>query len=222
MTNDIHIWIKNFYSCTNSNEAFNCLSYDEKNRANSYAFDYLRDEFIICRSTLRKVLGEFLNRSPSDICFSYSEYGKPYLSPKISSCYFNVSHSKEYFAIAISDVCMGVDIEYCQKDLELLQIAKEVFTSNEMTKLSILSKEKQLHEFYKMWTIKEACIKALGTGFNFDPKLFEIDDRFHNFRTLNCNKYKDLSDLYFTQESLNPEYSFALVTPLLKPNLVFH
>ncbi len=89
----------------------------------------------------------------------YNEYGKPYL--KNNELYFNISHSKEYIVIAVSDKEIGVDIEH--------------LTFNEKTADRICTKEERKKvktdlDFTKIWTKKEAYIKKIGMGLEYGMK----------------------------------------------------
>lgn len=209
---DIHLWIESFNENQHLIECLNSLSEDEKIRADSYAFKYLMQEFILCRGTLRKILAQYLKVTPKEIKFSYSEYGKPFVSlSKSSQLYFNISHSSEYFVIAVSECSeIGIDIEFCKKDINLFEVAQEVFTCNEIAKLSKLSEKNQILEFYKMWTIKEAYIKAIGRGFSFNPKLIEIDEHTHSFLSRDLHNHS-LQPWYFSQYFYQSDYILSVV-----------
>lgn len=90
---------------------------------------------------------------------SYGRYGKPYLRD-YPNAYFNISHSGQFVACAVSDCPIGVDIQEIvpyRRD-----IAKRVFNSDEL--LQIESSPDPSAEFTRLWTQKEAYLKMLGTG----------------------------------------------------------
>ena len=88
-----------------------------------------------------------------------NEYGKP-LAKKV---FFNVSHTENAVAIAISDGCdVGLDIE------RIRPIKDEVkrFVSSEAERIADMTDE----EFFLMWTAKESLVKAEGKGFGGHPR----------------------------------------------------
>lgn len=104
-------------------------------------------------------------------CFE-DEYGKLYLldHPDI---YFNLSHSEKYAVCAISDVQVGVDIEYCSAiDLD---IAHSYFFSQEYEYILGKPKSERINAFYDLWTLKESYMKATGLGFRLALDAFCID-----------------------------------------------
>lgn len=221
MKNFIHYYVISFESKKNNiNNLFSYLSDDEIAKANLFSFQHLRENFIICRGSLRECLSKYLFVSPQHIKFSYTPYDKPEIDfPKTEKLIsFNVSHSKDFFVIAISSaVTVGVDIEYCDQNMNVLEIAPEVFTQNEIAKLSTTAENQHIFEFFKIWTIKEAFIKALGYGFSFDPKGIEIQEDTNTFITIPSTQNKlpiGIEPWYFSQIFLHKKYSLAFVTQI--------
>ena len=80
--------------------------------------------------------------------------------------YFSLSHSGDYAACAIADSGVGVDIEECKEYLE--QIANRFFGESE--KKLVNDKE----SFYRIWTLKEALMKAVGLGMSLPMNSFSV------------------------------------------------
>ena len=89
---------------------------------------------------------------PLDI--EVNEYGKPRL--KSSRIEFSISHSKSFLACAISTNEIGLDIEEFDEKHERLK--DKVFSEEEKNKFTHSS------DITKIFTIKEAYLKYLGTG----------------------------------------------------------
>ena len=88
---------------------------------------------------------------------------------------FNVSHSGRHGLIAIAEHgCLGIDVEerVAQRDLE--GIGSMVYGPSERRLLGIAAGGDRVRLFYRLWSMKEALIKALGTGFSLSPSRFEI------------------------------------------------
>ena len=93
-----------------------------------------------------------------------AEFGKPFLPdhPELS---FNMSHSGDILAIAISSKCqLGIDIE-CYKARDTWEgLVKKCFASEEADYWYRLANTERSHAFYQFWVKKEAFVKAVGKG----------------------------------------------------------
>ena len=93
--------------------------------------------------------------------FAQSEKGKPYIDG--IRTYFNISHSGDKVICAFSDVEVGCDVE--RKTCDCLKIAQRFFAENEYKYLYNISDMGALDkEFLRIWTRKEAFVKAKGFG----------------------------------------------------------
>lgn len=90
------------------------------------------------------------------------ENGKPYL--KNHPVYFNVSHSGEYLAIAVSDSPVGIDIQK-EKTIREGMYQKVVQQKEQM----LIGTERQ-KDFLRLWALKESFVKADGRGLRISMK----------------------------------------------------
>lgn len=106
----------------------------------------------------RKIISETFHIKPHEIKFDNNEYGKPYAVNL--DIYFNISHSKNYIICAIDKNPIGVDIEKIRplKD----SVLKVFCTDKELDYIN--SSDNKKKEAIKLWTLKEAYFKAIGTG----------------------------------------------------------
>ncbi|MEZ5039491.1 MAG: 4'-phosphopantetheinyl transferase superfamily protein [Saprospiraceae bacterium] len=151
-----------------------CLSPDEKARANRFRFAKDKDSFVLTRGILRHLLGRYLQQDPKKISFAYGPQGKPSLIEP-PSLHFNVTHSGELalFAFALNQP-IGVDLEHIQRAVEIELVAKHFFSAQEIAALFMLPAAQQKQGFFNCWTRKEALIKAMGTGLAFPLAQFEV------------------------------------------------
>ena len=83
--------------------------------------------------------------------------GKPYFEN--SNIFFSISHTDKYFAVAIADSEVGIDIESkAMSDNKQQSIAKRFFLPSEAE--YIIDRE----SFLKVWTFKEAYAKMKGVS----------------------------------------------------------
>lgn len=159
---------------------FALLSTDEKARAKRFHFNKDSQAFTITRAALRLILCEHMSIRPDLLQFSYTSYGKPYLSAEqyIEPVQFNVSHSAQVGHIAITKSAeVGIDVECCTPDrkIDYMELAKRFFSLKEYNLLAGTPKAGRQVSFYRYWTCKEAYIKALGKGLSVPLNTFEIN-----------------------------------------------
>lgn len=146
------------------------LAEDERRRAGRFLADEHRRRFIACRGRVRVILGRYLQCQAEQLRFSYSGLGKPALAePQTSSLAFNVSHSGELALLAVGadGEALGADVER-RRDVRNMQgLAQRFFSSRESSGLFQLSDEPQREAFFRIWTRKEAILKATGKGLTF-------------------------------------------------------
>ncbi|WP_186333735.1 4'-phosphopantetheinyl transferase superfamily protein [Paenibacillus xylanexedens] len=129
----------------------------------------------------RSVLGEILTRvtlskltglRPAELSFTHNSYGKPELSHH-SDVQFNVSHSGDWIALISGGTDeLGVDVE---KIAPIdMQIAERFFSPTESQFLAAKPSEMQQETFYRLWTLKESYIKAVGMGLSIPLDSFAI------------------------------------------------
>ena len=153
------------------------LDDEEKRRWRGFAAERPRRQFALCRAALRLNLAERLGCSNGGLSFGYREHGKPFARVKgtPASIGFNVSHSGKHGLIAFANHShVGVDVEERAARRDLDGIGKMVYGSAERQSLSAVEGARKVHRFYRLWSLKEALIKALGTGFTLNPSGFEV------------------------------------------------
>ncbi|NEQ40924.1 MAG: 4'-phosphopantetheinyl transferase superfamily protein [Okeania sp. SIO3I5] len=162
--NNVHIWSTNLKLSSGQIEKLSTiLSSDEIERAKRFYFEKDKNRFIIARGTLRKILSRYLNIEAQKLQFAYSDRGKPYLTN--TSILFNLSHSQDLALYAITQVnLIGIDLEYIRPMNDVENLAKRFFSPQEYNLISQLPPQKQQETFFKLWTCKEAYLKATGDG----------------------------------------------------------
>lgn len=160
---------------------FEMLDQDERARAARFHFEADRREFIAAHALLRSMLTSYLD-TPSDAWrFSIDANGKPRVDPSIGSpeVEFNLSHTRGLVAVAVaSHGAIGVDVERIDAAKADFAIAQAYFAPAEVEMLRRTPAAGQPMCFFRLWTLKEAYIKAIGAGlaapldsfaFTFEP-----------------------------------------------------
>ncbi|HFX6346326.1 TPA: 4'-phosphopantetheinyl transferase superfamily protein [Acinetobacter nosocomialis] len=112
------------------------------------------------------LLAQKLNVNPEDLLFAKHEYGKPYLLNH--TLHFNHSHSQQYYALALSERVkdIGIDVEELDRKVRLDSLAQHAFHTDEYATWQNLEQDREY--WFKVWTTKEAVLKASGLGIRLD------------------------------------------------------
>lgn len=221
--NDIHIWGANLkLPLSKIEEQLKTLSSDEIERANRFHFERDKNRFIIARGTLRKILSRYLNIEPNKLQFTYSDRGKPYL--KNTPILFNISHSQDLALYAITETnLIGIDLEYIRPMNDAEGLAKRFFSPQEYKLMIQLPPEQQQETFFKIWTCKEAYLKATGDGLAGGLEKVEVcltPEKPIQFFSINGD-IEEASHWYLHQFVPQPNYIAAVAVPGKVQNLNF-
>jgi 4'-phosphopantetheinyl transferase len=150
------------------------LADDERARQRSFVSPELQRRFLAARAGLRTLLGRHLDLDPRRLSFATNEFGKPRLAGN-DQVHFNLSHCEERAVLAISDAAeVGIDLER-ERPIEHVDLAKRYFHPNEVAAITASRDEaEQRRAFFLVWTLKEAVVKALGTGLSTPLDSFEV------------------------------------------------
>lgn len=170
---------------------------------------YKKQEFLISRILLKKIIGNYLNIDPSNVQFQANLYGKLYLNEKIKvkiddKIKFSLSHTKHLIICAFAlNFEIGVDAELIRADFNnSLIIAEQFFLKKEFEYLFSTSKKNQNKMFFKIWTLKEAYMKAMGKGFSIRLNSFEVP------LSTSCTRFKNLDFFHLDYKN---NYSISVV-----------
>ena len=135
-----------------------------------------RRGFALCRAALRRHLGQRLDCPNERLAFGAHRHGKPFaiVNGRPVPYGFNVSHGGAHGLIAFAaGASIGVDVEERSPRRDLDGMAARFCGSNERAALATVEGPEKTNLFYRLWTLKEALVKALGCGFACDPAAFE-------------------------------------------------
>ena len=115
--------------------------------------------------------------------FEYNEHGKPSIAGHLD-IFFNLSHCKEAAVCVISDHPVGIDVESIREYKESLVR----YTMNDDEVQQIESSETPASTFIRLWTMKEATMKLIGTGISNDMKNV-IDTATYQYTSVDRQQY---------------------------------
>jgi 4'-phosphopantetheinyl transferase len=182
--NELHIWRVEPGRAGSSLQEINGLlrqSYavltgEERERAARMRAGNPREEFVVGRGCVRRLLGAQLEIDPRAVAIESGQHGKPRL--RVGRLAFNVAHSRGVVLIALAgggDV--GVDVEFVDARVELLDVARSAFHPGDLARIEgAATQDARLTEFYRCWTRREAVAKADGRGLSIGPEEFCAGD----------------------------------------------
>ena len=119
-----------------------------------------RNTWFNCHATLRQILGNWLGKNPSEIELNKNNFGKLYVPN--SNLYFNLSHTYSSFLLGFSfEGKIGVDLEFLSGREDLPSLIEYAFSPGET---EFCQQGNCSENFLKIWTLKEAYLKAAGVG----------------------------------------------------------
>lgn len=161
------------------NRCWSWMNEQEKRRAESFKIASSQNQYIVGKGMTRWLLSEHKDRT-QEIEFATTDFGKPYVEQPISAKRpFNLSHTDGLAVCLIGSNehhCIGVDVERFDRNTSP-DLADRYFAPPEIELLNRVTDpdEKKLL-FLKIWTLKEAFIKAIGTGLRTPLCDFFFDD----------------------------------------------
>lgn len=170
----IELWLCDL-DCTDDVHAslIATLGPDEIGRAARFVRPADRRRFEVRRGMTRTILAGYTGSPAPGLTFAPGEHGKPYLTGPAPLPAFSVSHSLGMMLLGVSwDGEIGVDIEACAPLQE--DIAPVAFTAAECRELAAMPLARRDAHTLRLWTAKEAVLKAAGTGLFTPPTFIEI------------------------------------------------
>jgi 4'-phosphopantetheinyl transferase len=142
------------------------LSDEELAQQQRFGADSPRRLHLVARGLQRTVLSRFVPAvAPRDWRFERSEGGRPFIARDHAvELDFNIAHTNGMVALAAGwGLRIGIDVEAVARRRSL-EIARRYFSAREIAGLEALPAEDQPRRFLELWTLKEAYLKAIGTG----------------------------------------------------------
>jgi 4'-phosphopantetheinyl transferase len=176
---EVHLWWGRGDAVEDVDGLRGWLSDEERGRAERFRHAADARAFVFRRAFLRSVLTRYAGLAPAELRFGRGEFGKPFLAGTPACVRFNSSSSAGWVLVVVSaERELGVDVERADQRFlapeELSHLARRVLTSEEQAALARLPGEQRPCAFLRLWTRKEALLKALGTGLSREPNTVEL------------------------------------------------
>lgn len=150
------------------------LSERRKNAVSGRRNPLDRQLFLGAEALLNKALERVCKSAELPAAYERNAHGKPYLLPPNQEVYVNWSHSGEYVLCAIADREVGVDLQWNQKEPKY-NVIWHSLSGEERIFYEEQASDRRSALFYEYWTLKEAYLKMLGTGFRTPLEYFRVE-----------------------------------------------
>lgn len=112
---------------------------------------------------IRRTLSAYLGVAERELRLCRDAHGKPRLVGETLA--FNLAHSGGALLLAIGRrPALGVDLELPRRRRPVLRLARRFFHPTEVQALASLARASRPTAFLGLWCVKEAILKAEGTG----------------------------------------------------------
>ncbi|UPG96438.1 4'-phosphopantetheinyl transferase family protein [Luteibacter aegosomatissinici] len=140
----------------------------ERERAARFKFEADRATYTVAHAAWRVAIGLCLGMPAKKIPLTFTPEGQPRLYGHALST--SLSHSRSMVALAMCHAeTIGVDIETVPLKVNLEELMPTFCTPQEITAIEALPSYDRAHELLRLWTRKEALLKAFGVGLLNDP-----------------------------------------------------
>ena len=141
------------------------LDESERARAARFVFPRNRVEYTAAHVLVRRALAATTGHPAAAFRFEAGAHGKPtaWIGGTMAGVHFNLSHTRGMVAVAVAPFEHGLDVEPLDRTVNL-SIAGRYFCPEEIAWLGGLPEERRGEGFLRLWTLKEAFIKATGLG----------------------------------------------------------
>jgi 4'-phosphopantetheinyl transferase len=146
------------------------LSSDEQKRNQRYRHMRDRRLNLMARMMIRTLLSSRVPEvRPVEWIFDRDIYGKPFISGPGDEVgkrfHFNISHTDGLVAVALSEQGpVGVDVENAARVTDYQGLARRFFAPVEAGLMKDCDESSRAERFFRIWTLKEAYVKAIGKG----------------------------------------------------------
>ncbi len=172
----VHLWAADFGAHAWPIERLRgVLSGEERERAARFLASAPADRYVVARGLLRHLLARYVATAPDELEIGQGPFGKPVLRSRSAGIRFNLSHSEGLFVCAIArDVEVGVDLERVDSGSDVIETAPVILSASERCWFDRLAPADRVLALYRVWTRKEAFLKAAGVGLTIAPDTFSV------------------------------------------------
>lgn len=152
----------------------------ERAQYERFLTDEMRERYLAARVLCRTTLSRYTGIDPSDWRFGENAYGKPVvLEPsEFTSLRFNLTHTSDLVICIVTRAGeVGVDAEDTSQPVDVSLVARHFLSRREEARLASLPARERAERFFEQWVLKEAYVKAIGTGLADADERLTVEQR---------------------------------------------
>jgi 4'-phosphopantetheinyl transferase len=195
------------------------LDASEQARADRFHVAIDRDSYISAHALLRVTLSRMAGIASADLRFLTAKNGKPSLDPSqaLPELQFSLTHTRGLAACAVGrSHALGIDAEAWSVPAPI-DLAARYFAPTEALLVAKQEPAGRPSTFYRLWTLKEAYLKAIGHGLAvpLESFAFSLDPV-----TITNPPPGSAAAWYFAEFQPGPAHSLALAVQSRGPVLI--
>jgi 4'-phosphopantetheinyl transferase len=165
-TRAVVVWLAHFPQLHEALPALETLlDARERDRAGRFRFPEDKARFIAGRGLLRHALRRYAPQAPAGLELTYSPLGRPLVPGQLETPNFSISHTHEMVALAFAHGAqVGIDLEHFDAKHDALALGERIMSEDDFPAFAALPDAEKAAAFYRVWTRKEAYLKARGEG----------------------------------------------------------
>ncbi|OKJ94669.1 phosphopantetheinyl transferase [Streptomyces sp. CB03234] len=174
----VHGWLDDWLPGSMPPERLRGLLGRDWHRYQSFAQPRLRERFAASRLLLRRAAAMAIETEAELVDLAYLQGGRPYVRG-CDQIDVSLSHTEELIVVGITrSGRLGVDVERADRRLSGTGSESQALTPYERAQLDAGGDAARNDGMVRLWTLKEAYSKALGTGlrFRFTEFGFRLED----------------------------------------------
>lgn len=137
-------------------------------------------QFLFTRLVLRHLLSAYQpSVLPAQWRLLRNRHGRPVVDPVQTPLSFNLTHTGSTLLLAFSQFGdPGIDVESLQRPVDAQSVADRYFFPSEVSQLLQMAGDSLSQKacFLRLWTLKEASVKATGLGLSRALRKFEFGE----------------------------------------------
>jgi 4'-phosphopantetheinyl transferase len=186
-------WINASYDFNDYNLLYHLADEEEKPYINRYRSFESRYDSLLGLALSKYLLAKHYNK---DFRLTHNEAGKPFFREFMG--HVSITHSSGVVAAVLSTSKIGLDLE-----TYLEEVDEKFFLSDKELERFAQGKDLDAKRLTTLWTLKEAYVKAIGTGFYIDPKSI-------SFKYTEKGWIEESSQMYFYTTSFKSDMVMSI------------
>jgi 4'-phosphopantetheinyl transferase len=218
---EVHVWTIALSNRVVSADVIkSVLSFSELRKIDEFNVVSDKDRYAYYRGLLRLILSKYLSTQPENIIININEKGKPFIND--SDIKFNVSHKGDFAVIAVvKNSEVGIDVENLDNNIDYFRLIERFFTNEEKMNFTKLRPSSQRTLFFRIWTMKEAFVKALGQDMVKFFNRFSVRFSENGIKGIKFKGDRFKYHWWFQNRILFDQYACSVVTTNLKSKVKY-